>query len=182
MTRLRTSTRILLLGCGKEKLQTDVPVPAKDLYTGPIFKARRRYAEATPYAWYIASAEYHLMPPNYEVRPYDYTLKGEPQHVKARWALRVVAELLEQFNGSGPLKDVLIELHMGEDYADYLTQIIPAVGMSVHWATRGMSQGTQLKWYKTETQRFNRLSSLTGSASTAGPPSSASSGKGSART
>lgn len=144
----RKPTRILLIGCGKAKQTENKLWPAKDLYTGPIFKARREFAERSGFAWFIASAAHGLLPPDKELLPYDYTLKGQPPHVRAGWALQLVSDLLETFTTGGKLHDVCVELHMGEDYADYLTQIIPAIGMNVHWATKGMSQGEQLAWYK----------------------------------
>lgn len=164
-TMLRTPTRILIIGCGKAKksLTTETMlsggIPAKDLYIGPIFKARRQYAEATGHQWYIASAQYGLLAQDTSIVGYEMTLDGKPAGERAIWSVRVLESLLVKLKYgdaqglAGPhaaFKDVCIELHMGEAYAEYLTQIIPAIGMNVHWATKGMSQGEQLSWYKSK--------------------------------
>jgi cytoplasmic iron level regulating protein YaaA (DUF328/UPF0246 family) len=66
----------LIVGCGKQKIWNVKPwlgaVPAKDAYTGPLFRLCRRYAE-THYAqdWYIFSAFYGLIRPERELLDYD---------------------------------------------------------------------------------------------------------------
>lgn len=159
----RTPTRILIIGCGKAKKALTAEtilnggVPARELYIGPIFKARRQYAEATGNQWYIASAQYGLLSPDTSIVGYEMTLDGKAPGTRALWSVRVLESLLVKLkygdaqglgHQNAAFKDVCIELHMGEAYAEYLTQIIPAIGMNVHWATKGMSQGEQLGWYK----------------------------------
>lgn len=151
----RKPTRIYIIGCGKSKLAAD-DVHAQDLYTGPLFKARRKHVEAAGCTWYIASAKYGLITPRTIISYYDQTLTKYTAVERAQWSLSVVRTLLGDFSSGGALKDVCVELHMGEAYADYLTQIIPALGMCCYWATKGMSQGEQLAWYKTM-QRSMRL-------------------------
>lgn len=48
--------RVALVSCVKTK--RDTPHPAKDLYTSPLFKGLRRYAEAHADTWFILSAEF----------------------------------------------------------------------------------------------------------------------------
>lgn len=49
------------------------PTPAKDAYTGPLFRLARRFAETYGYPWIILSAKYgfiepdHVIPGNYDV-------------------------------------------------------------------------------------------------------------------
>jgi hypothetical protein len=153
----QTPTRIIIVGCGKAKQRTNDLVTARSLYTGSIFNARRTYAEATGDQWYIASAQLGLLSPDQYISTYDKTLVGAPAGERALWSLRVVESLLVKLKygdaqGTGhkgaAFKDILIELHMGEPYAEYLTQIIPAIGMNCNWATKGLSQGAQMAWYK----------------------------------
>jgi len=80
-----------LVGCGQQKLDTDEPVPAEDLYTSTYFQLKKRYAggrsdepEDRP-GWAILSAEHDVLFPGLEVEPYNTTiddLEGEPSPVE----------------------------------------------------------------------------------------------------
>ena len=63
---------IVVIGCGKRKQA--VPKPAGDLYTGSLFRACKRYAEAQGARWAILSAEHGLVLPERELAPYDRKL------------------------------------------------------------------------------------------------------------
>ncbi len=64
--------RLILVGCGARKLPH--AAPAKDLYTGSLFRAARAYAETHADAWYILSAKYGLVHPDHVIEPYDVYL------------------------------------------------------------------------------------------------------------
>ena len=51
--------RVALVSCVKSK--QDSPAPAGDLYTSPLFRSFRRYAEANADVWYVLSAEHGLL-------------------------------------------------------------------------------------------------------------------------
>lgn len=78
---------IVLVGCGKEKLSR--PAPAKDLYTGPLFRKARAYAERVGDDWRIISAKYGLLKPGEVIEPYDETVSGKPQKERRIWAIVV---------------------------------------------------------------------------------------------
>lgn len=61
-----------LVGCGKAKL--DVAAPARDLYTGPLFRAARAHVEARYEHWGILSAKHRLVEPDRVLAPYDVCL------------------------------------------------------------------------------------------------------------
>jgi len=63
---------LILVGCGARKLAH--AAPAKDLYTGPLFRAARAYAEAHADAWYVLSAKYGLVHPDRVIEPYNVYL------------------------------------------------------------------------------------------------------------
>lgn len=58
-----------LIACGKSKL--DRPAPARDLYTGQLFRLARAYVEANCDEWAILSAKYLLLMPWEVIEPYD---------------------------------------------------------------------------------------------------------------
>jgi hypothetical protein len=53
------------------------PLPARDLYVSPLFRAARAYAERHygPEGWLIQSARHGLADPNQVLAPYDLSLR-----------------------------------------------------------------------------------------------------------
>lgn len=144
-------SRIILVGCGKSKC--DRFAAARDLYTGPLFVARRQYAESqrVKTTWYIVSALHGLLSACDLLLPYDLTIKKMEVADRYGWALQVVLDLLGQLPlrlTARQLRQVHVELHMGADYAELLGPIILAAGMSYSWPVQGMSQGKQLQYYR----------------------------------
>ncbi len=71
-----------LVGCGARKL--DRPAPARELYTGTLFRLAAAYAERACDEWYVLSALYGLTCPDEVLLPYDLALAGVP--IAGRWA------------------------------------------------------------------------------------------------
>jgi len=72
-----------LVGCGKSKLTH--PAPAKDLYTGQLFKLARAYAERFCDGWGVLSAKHHFVLPDEVLAPYDLTLKQLDKDYLKQW-------------------------------------------------------------------------------------------------
>ncbi len=89
---------IALVSCSKSKLC--VPSLAKNMYTSPLFKKSREWAERNCDAWYVLSAKYHLLSPLAIIKGYDRTLSKMDKRARERWALTVY----EQMKTSGLLK------------------------------------------------------------------------------
>jgi Family of unknown function (DUF6884) len=71
----------LVIGCGKQKIWSKLPsqgkTAAKEAYIGPLFRLSRKYAERYyPAGWFILSAHYGLMTPDYRIADYDSTFKA----------------------------------------------------------------------------------------------------------
>ena len=132
-------SKLILIGCGKAK--GSETCPALDLYTGPIFRARRAYAEASGEPWMILSAKYGMIRPRTWVAPYDLTVKDLSKDIRSILALHVARQLV----GLGITR---VELHMGWDYAGLLIPVLESVGIRCSWPVKGLSQGHQLQWYK----------------------------------
>jgi hypothetical protein len=154
-------TRIVLIGCGKKKRRTDqYPISASGLYTGPIFGARLKYAlgvtahdQRYP-RYFIVSAEHRLLSPTREIYSYDKTIADLSPLDRQIWSMEVIYKLLCSFTGDNvELNRIVIELHMGADYAELLTDKIVACGMNFHWPVKGLGQGEQLAWYKRQNGR-----------------------------
>lgn len=140
------SCRILLIGCGKSKAAEECA--AADLYTGNLFAARRAYAERAGHPWWIVSAGHGLVDPDQLLRPYEARLAGEPEVERAAWALTVAHQLLDEFEDDVRLREVVVELHAGADYAEPLRYVLAAIGVEVVCPVEGLGIGEQLAWYR----------------------------------
>ena len=136
---------IVLVGCVKTKLPS--AAPADELYTSPLFRKRRRYAEATGRPWFILSALHGLVHPDLVLEPYDMYLAGQSVTYRRQWALRVVSDLIAAV---GRLEGRVIEIHAGAAYVDPLEPLLSAAGVGVRVPLRGLNQGQHLAWYSSD--------------------------------
>ena len=135
--------RIGLVGCVKTKQQ--IPAPAAELYTSPLFRGRRAVVEASCDRWYVLSAQHGLVAPDQVLEPYDAALTAVPVSERRLWAARVLAELNEQLD---TLEGRWFELHAGAAYTDFgLAAGLRAAGATVELPVAGLTMGEQLAWY-----------------------------------
>lgn len=80
---------VVLISCSKSKLAKKAP--ARDLYTGRLFRKAVSWAEKQGYNWYVVSALYGLVHPDHSLEPYDFTLKQLRVRERESWAHMVVA-------------------------------------------------------------------------------------------
>ncbi len=147
--------RVILVSCGAQKRA--VPSAARELYTGPLFTAARRYAEASGAAWWILSARYGLLHPDREVAPYDLALTSLDREAREGWARAIVGELAVYLPGLGwrpgragrPGSPVTLELHAGVAYTAPLMGC-PVSRESWTWEAplAGLEVGQRLSWYR----------------------------------
>jgi len=85
--------RVGLIACGKTKLQH--PAPARDLYTGSLFRLSMRYLTQTAriFSFGILSAKHGLVMPHQVLAPYQLTLRDMSQSEREQWAARVHLQL-----------------------------------------------------------------------------------------
>lgn len=148
-TKKHTNPRtiIYLLGCGKQKQKTGWFGPARELYTGSLFKAKLRFAEKVEVKWYIVSAKFGLMDPNQVVTPYDRTMNDLSPIDRPLWAMRVVTKLILKLCRSKLPNDFTLHLHMGKEYCDSIRSFLYLAGFNVILPVEGLGQGEQMKWY-----------------------------------
>src|SRR5512133_3761902 len=89
------SPSVILLGCVKRKRATRPP--ARDLYISPLWRARRRYADASGLPWLILSAQHGLVDPDEVLEPYDLALTQLPAAARREWGMDVVAKLIDRY-------------------------------------------------------------------------------------
>lgn len=127
---------IALVGCGKAKL--DRAAPAKDLYTGNLFRAGRDWAEENADEWFILSALHGVIHPVQVVAPYDLHMGELSRSDKWAWGMGV-RKVLKAL-GVWPHPIVFLA---GSEYEGAVLGA-PHVDMPL----RGLMMGERLRWYK----------------------------------
>ena len=93
---------IVLISCCKEKLHSNVPVPAEQLYQSAKFKKALEYAKLLNLdAIYILSAKHHVIELSQPLEWYDEKLQDKSQEELKDWA----KECLQTLNGKHDLKN-----------------------------------------------------------------------------
>lgn len=145
---------LVLVGCGAEKQQG--PAIARELYTGPLFRERRGYAERIEQEggrWAIVSAKLGLVNPDRVVAPYDQRLDDLPLLDRLAWAPGVALQLIEQLGEElgleteADVRSWTIEIHAGQAYAGPLAAVMAGLGFDVVRPVQGLTQGEQRSFY-----------------------------------
>jgi hypothetical protein len=128
--------QVILIACSAGKL--DHPAPAKELYTGELFKKSKAYAEQTGYPYYILSACHGLLEPNETITPYNFTLKNQRQREREAWATRVVSSIVWKVPAGST-----ITILAGNDYADPMEIPLTQKGFIINRPLKGLAIGQQ---------------------------------------
>lgn len=137
--------RIALVGCGKEKL--DRAAPARQLYTGQLFRASIARAEANFEQVFILSAKHGVLDLDQVAEPYDLSMRELADWERAEWAHVVMAwHLAGRFSVTTHLE---LEVFAGDAYVEPLRWQLPDFPA---WAVRaplaGLQVGQRLQWLK----------------------------------
>lgn len=129
-----SARRVILVGCGQRKLTN--AAPARELYTGPLFRDQRAYAEASGQPWAILSARYGLVLPAAVIEPYDQRL---PKAFAERhyWAEDVYPHVRPLL----PPLCALVEILAGGGYVEALRPVLQAHGLAVREPLAGLALG-----------------------------------------
>lgn len=133
---------LLLVTCVKSKRPT--PAAAKDLYTSPLFRKERAYAEASGLPWFILSAEHGLVQPEQWLAPYRRYLPDPPSSYQLAWG-QFVVERLELL--TGPLEGKRVEVHASHVYVEAIRVPLESKAATVLTPLAGLPQGQRLQWY-----------------------------------
>ncbi|WP_419707997.1 DUF6884 domain-containing protein [Promicromonospora sp. NFX87] len=154
-----TTTTVALIGCGAAKLAR--PAPARDLYTGGLFRKSVAYAEALPCdRWYVLSGLHGLVHPDTVLEPYDVELgrahddPGTAAPPTWDWIALVRAQLAAEL-ADVPRPSLVVLA--GERYRSFLHPC--------QWPYRvpmqGLGIGQQLAWLNRNTPRDTAAPDLT---------------------
>jgi hypothetical protein len=131
----------VLISCSKTKLATKAP--ARELYTGQLFKKAVAWAERHGYQWFIISAVHGLVTPDQELQSYNFTLK-ERRGARERegWAHRAIAHELAK-NASTGSHAFLI---MPQLYRTYIQTELQRESITYENPVAGLAIGEQMHW------------------------------------
>lgn len=117
--------------------------PARDLYTGQLFRASRRYAEAQRAPWAILSAKHGLVMPGQLLEPYDAALAGRPEWARLQWGEQVAQLLCGMVPDCAP-----IVVLAGRAYREAIMASPIARASSWDWQVpmAGLGIGQQKAW------------------------------------
>jgi hypothetical protein len=129
-----------LVACSLRK--SDRPLPARELYVSPLFRAARAYAEWRygPERWLILSARHGLVQPDQVLAPYDLSLRRLTTAERQAWGDQVAVELTDRFPAG-----TVLWFHAG---GLYRAAIAPVVAHRVRAPLAGLGIGQQLAWYR----------------------------------
>jgi hypothetical protein len=161
------TARIAIVGCGAAKL--DRPAPARDLYTGGLFRAAVADVEGRGLRYRILSAKFALVQPWHVLPPYDQRLADALAALDAlgsdfrkRYLAIIAGHLGNWSQGIGwgaterpvyvsPHEAVVVEVHAGAAYVNVVREALelwPGRGrITLEEPCRGMEIGERLAFY-----------------------------------
>lgn len=135
--------RVALVACSSLKLGR--PAPAASLYSSPLFKKSREWAERFCDEWRILSAKHGLVRPEDVLSPYDLALADMTREEREAWRGRVGEALGREFRGGATFVWLAGGLYMGA------LRFVPRPGDYEHEEPmRGMQIGERLRWLNLE--------------------------------
>jgi hypothetical protein len=143
-TKRTAAMRIVLVACAAQKV--DHTAPAALLYTSDLFiksaaYARHMVATGRADAWYILSAEHHLVDPATMLAPYDKALTTATALERRAWGHKAARQVLA-------LAAKHVTFLAGRDYRDELALVLEAAGVTHDAPMAGLGIGSQKGWLK----------------------------------
>lgn len=130
----------VLISCSKSKLATEAP--ARELYTGQLFKKAVAWAERHKYPWFVISALHGLVTPDQTLQPYNFTIKELRKRERESWAYHAISCQLTKYASSGSHAFLI----MPEVYRLHIQTTLREVGITYENPVEGMGIGQQMKW------------------------------------
>lgn len=134
-------TTVVLISCSKSKL--DKPAPARELYTGQLFKKAVAWAERQGLQWFVVSALHGLVAPDQSIAPYNYSLKDRRgSRERESWAYHTICALLPNHSPKGS-RVILI---MPELYRRFIQPELDRASITYSSPLQRLSIGKQMQW------------------------------------
>ncbi|MEQ8387040.1 MAG: hypothetical protein RH949_32255 [Coleofasciculus sp. A1-SPW-01] len=148
----QTNRQILLIAGVAKKL--NYKAPAIELYCSPLFKATRRYADATANEFYLLSALHGVVHPQQILEPYECNPYKLSPFQRRAWCNKVI----NQLRAIAPLGAEFVILGGRQYYAGIIEPLEAAQLYTVTTPLAGLAIGRKLHWLKVNTPSFRQLS------------------------
>ena len=136
---------LYLVGCGRAKQGRRTR--ARDLYTGNLFRACRRHAEAHGTTWRILSGRYGVLRPETVIEPYDAS-PPRRQLELLQWATSAATRLTSDPNLAGGFRVVCLA---GAAYSGPICAVLVERGIECTEPLAGLGIGRRLRWLEEHT-------------------------------
>lgn len=131
--------RVALVACSSIKLEK--AAAARDLYTSPLFKKSREWAERYCDDWWVLSAKHGLVRPEAFLNPYSLSLKDKTLEEREDWRKDVGQALADEYPQGATFVWLAGGLYMGA------LRFIPYPNDYDHEEPmKGMQIGKRLRW------------------------------------
>ena len=138
---IRLPANIVLISCSKSKL--DKRAPARELYTGTLFKKAVAWAERHGYEWFVISALHGLVTPNQIIAPYNYSLKQRRgARERELWAYLAISVHLTSHVAKGSHAFLV----MPELYRRYVQHELDRQAITYTNPLQHLAIGKQMNW------------------------------------
>lgn len=131
---------VVLISCSKSKLTHRAP--ARELYTGQLFRKAVAWAERNSHQWFVVSALHGLVKPDQELDPYDFTVKDRRgARERESWAHIAASDL-----NSYVSKNSHAVLIMPNLYRRFIQPELQRHAITYENPVAGMAIGQQMHW------------------------------------
>jgi len=138
---IKPPTTIVLISCSKSKL--DKPAPARELYTGQLFKKAVAWTERQGHQWFVISALHGLVAPNQSIASYNYSLKDRRgSRERESWAHLAIRALSPIHLPRGS-RAILI---MPELYRRFIQPELDRASITYSNPLQRLAIGKQMQW------------------------------------
>lgn len=134
-------TKIALVSCARS--QTRIASPAEDLYTSPLFRAARQFAERFTDDWFILSAAYGLVHHTQVIAPYERNLNALSRAERHAWVAGIIQQSSTVLSAG---TDII--LLTGTHDAKALIESLIARGHSVQLPLGRLGIGQRIQWLR----------------------------------
>lgn len=129
---------VVIIGCGASKRSSSAP--ARDLYTGNLYRARLDYADALGGPSFVLSGLHGLIPADRVIEPYEYDLRRARRVERLAWRDRAAGSICRCIDRRAPI----VVLASGP----YLEPLELCGGRTFIVPARGLALGESLAWFK----------------------------------
>jgi hypothetical protein len=137
----RAPANIVLISCSKSKLTERAP--ARELYTGTLFKKAVTWAERHGYEWFVISALHGLVTPEQTIAPYNYSLKDRRgSRERESWAYLAISAHLTTHVAKGSHAFLI----MPELYRRYIQHELDRQSITYTNPLQHLAIGEQMRW------------------------------------